>query len=100
MRAGDNAQLGRSPLLLQLPVRRWRDLDVGEGAEQRGGDEELFHALGKRLGRTERVSFGQGGFVTTNGSVVVTKDWKVLLVDVSRCRISSVRRPPRALVSG
>jgi hypothetical protein len=41
-------------------------------------------ALGNRLGRTQDVAFGQGGFVTTSGSVVVTKDWKVLLVDVSQ----------------
>ena len=26
-------------------------------------------------------SLGQGAFQTTNGSVVVRKDWKVLLVD-------------------
>jgi hypothetical protein len=34
--------------------------------------------------RPEVVSFGQGAFITTNGSVIVRKDYKVLDVDVSQ----------------
>jgi hypothetical protein len=37
--------------------------------------------LGKR---PEVVSFGEGAFLTTNGSVVVRKDYKVLDIDVSQ----------------
>ncbi len=41
-----------------------------------------FHGLGNQLGVTRTLSnLGQGAFQTTNGSVVVRKDWKVLLVD-------------------
>jgi len=41
-----------------------------------------FHSLGHSLGDTGSVrNLGQGAFTTTHGSVVVRKDWKVLLVD-------------------
>lgn len=44
-----------------------------------------FDAQGQKLGRQPgNVSIGQGGFETTNGDVVVRKDWKVLTVDVSK----------------
>jgi hypothetical protein len=44
-----------------------------------------FHALGGRLGDVRALpNLGQGAFQTTNGSVVVRKDWKVLLVDVTQ----------------
>jgi hypothetical protein len=44
-----------------------------------------FHSLASSLGDTGTVSgLGQGAFTTRNGSVVVRKDWKVLLVDISR----------------
>jgi len=43
-----------------------------------------FHMLGAELGDTGTVrNLGQGAFTTTNGSVVVRKDWKILLVDIS-----------------
>lgn len=44
-----------------------------------------FASLGKQLGDTGPVSpsLGQGAFTTSDGSVVVRKDWKVLLVGVS-----------------
>lgn len=41
--------------------------------------------LGAELGRVKSLTgLGQGAFTTKNGSVVVTKDDKVLLVDVQR----------------
>ncbi len=44
-----------------------------------------FDRLGRQLRRAgDTVSFGQGAFHTRNGSLVVRKDWKVLLVDVSK----------------
>jgi hypothetical protein len=43
-----------------------------------------FHSLGARLGDVQRLrNLGQGAFRTSGGDVVVRKDWKVLLVDVS-----------------
>jgi hypothetical protein len=43
-----------------------------------------FRSLGTRLGRKQPLyGLGQGAFVTRDGSVVVRKDWKVLLVDTS-----------------
>ena len=40
-----------------------------------------FRRLRSELGRVSTFPrLGQGGFSTTNGSVVVRKDWKVLLV--------------------
>jgi hypothetical protein len=43
-----------------------------------------FDGLATQLGRTRGLKgLGQGAFQTPNGSVVVRKDWKVLLVDVS-----------------
>ena len=43
-----------------------------------------FNGLGSRLGRSKTLyELGQGAFQVQNGSVVVRKDWKVLLVDVS-----------------
>jgi len=44
-----------------------------------------FDSFGLRLGRRPgRLGVGQGAYVTTDGSIVVRKDWKVLFVDVSR----------------
>jgi hypothetical protein len=44
-----------------------------------------FAALGRRLGDTGALkNLGQGAFQTRDGSVVARKDYKVLLVDVSR----------------
>jgi hypothetical protein len=43
-----------------------------------------YTAYATKLGkRPEVVSFGEGAFLTTNGSVVVRKDFKVLDIDVS-----------------
>ncbi len=43
-----------------------------------------FHGLGAQLGDTQSLgNLGQGAFRTSGGDVVVRKDWKVLLVDVS-----------------
>jgi hypothetical protein len=45
---------------------------------------QLYNQDAKTLGRRpDVVSFGQGAFLTTNGSVIVRKDNKVLDVDVS-----------------
>jgi hypothetical protein len=46
---------------------------------------QTYNAFAAQLGRrTTSVSFGQGAFITTNGSVIVRKDFKVLDVDVSK----------------
>jgi hypothetical protein len=43
-----------------------------------------FRMLGTELGNARDLqNLGQGAFQTTDGSVVVRKDWKVLLVDSS-----------------
>ncbi len=43
-----------------------------------------FDGLAARLGKARDLEgLGQGAFQTTDGSVVVRKDWKVLLVDIS-----------------
>ena len=53
-----------------------------------------FDMLGKTLHETTRMpNLGQGAFQVRNGSVVVRKDWKVLLVDVTGLP-SEFGRPP------
>jgi hypothetical protein len=43
-----------------------------------------FNSLATTMGKSRNLSgLGQGAFQTTDGSVVVRKDWKVLLVDTS-----------------
>jgi hypothetical protein len=42
-----------------------------------------FTSLARRLGQTQELSLGQSAFKTKNLSVVVRKDYKVLLVDIS-----------------
>jgi hypothetical protein len=43
-----------------------------------------FHGLGAQLGDPQPLAnLGQGAYRTSGGDVVVRKDWKVLLVDVS-----------------
>lgn len=43
-----------------------------------------FRSLGTQLGTSRDLQgLGQGAFQTTDGSVVVRKDWKILLVDTS-----------------
>jgi hypothetical protein len=47
--------------------------------------DTAYVGYAKSLGRLPTVvSFGEGAFITTNGSVVVRKDFKVLLIDVSK----------------
>jgi hypothetical protein len=56
-----------------------------------------FDARAKALGqRSGRVAIGQGAFQTTNGSVVVRKDWKVLTVDISKVPASFGEPPENA----
>ncbi len=44
-----------------------------------------YHSLGHQLGVAQSLpNLGQGAFQTRDGSVVVRKDWKVLLVDIAR----------------
>jgi hypothetical protein len=43
-----------------------------------------FKSLGVQMGNARSLAnLGQGAFQTTNGSVVVRKDWKILLVDIT-----------------
>jgi hypothetical protein len=43
-----------------------------------------YRSLGRQLGKTATLyGLGQGAFRVRNGSIVVRKDWKVLLVDVA-----------------
>jgi hypothetical protein len=43
-----------------------------------------YRSLGRKLGTVRTLAnLGQGAFQTINGSVVVRKDWKVLLVNIS-----------------
>jgi hypothetical protein len=43
-----------------------------------------FDGLAARMGKARDLQgLGQGAFQTTDGSVVVRKDWKVLLVDTA-----------------
>jgi hypothetical protein len=66
-----------------------------------GETTAYFDALGKRLGRGHALfGLGQGAYQTTNGSTVVRKDYRVLLVDVSQLA-SHFGKPssPRADVS-
>ena len=44
-----------------------------------------FNSLAQKYGQSQSLQgIGQGGFATTNGSVVARKDYKVLFVDVSQ----------------
>ena len=43
-----------------------------------------YQMLASRLGKSRELgNLGQGAFQTTDGSVVVRKDWKVLLVNIA-----------------
>jgi hypothetical protein len=47
--------------------------------------DAYYKELEQKLGnKTPQYGLGQGAFVTDNGSVVVRKDYKVLVVDVSK----------------
>lgn len=44
-----------------------------------------FNSLATKLGKTKNVDgLGQGAFQTPNGSMVVRKDYKIMLIDVSK----------------
>jgi hypothetical protein len=43
-----------------------------------------FNSLATKLHKTKDITVGQGGFQVQNGSVVVRKDFKVLLVDITK----------------
>ena len=43
-----------------------------------------FDSLAQKLGKEKDQAIGQGAFTTKNGDLVVRKDYKVLLVDVSK----------------
>ena len=43
-----------------------------------------FDSLAAKLGKTRTLVIGQGAFQVKNGSVVVRKDYKVLLVDITK----------------
>lgn len=59
-----------------------------------GATKAYFNQLGHRLGNTDTLgNLGQGAFVTSDGSVVVRKDWKVLLVDISGLHGHAVGKP-------
>jgi hypothetical protein len=54
-----------------------------------------FNSLAALMGRQPtRLALAGGAFVTTNGSVVARKDWKVLLVDVTHLP-ASFGQPPQ-----
>jgi hypothetical protein len=81
----------------RLPVGRWSnhvyscDYDYGGGRVMTLSVKELstasattayFNMLGIKLGRMRALQgLGQGAFQTRNGSTVVRKDYRVLLVD-------------------
>ena len=47
--------------------------------------KSYFEQLGTQLGRRPgKVALGEGAFLTTDGSLVARKDWKVLVVDASK----------------
>ena len=55
-----------------------------------------FDGLGAQLGRRpDRIALGQGAFLTTNGSLVVRKNYKVMLVDASQLP-AQFGQPPQA----
>lgn len=56
-----------------------------------------YHGLGTQFGdRQTLANLGQGAFRTSGGDVAVRKDWKVLLVDVSRLPTQFGRPPTSA----
>lgn len=60
-----------------------------------------FDRFGARLGRRPgRLAVGQGAYVTSGGSVVVRKDWKVLFVDVSHLPAQFGQPPQSAADAG
>jgi hypothetical protein len=59
-----------------------------------GQTKAYFQQLAHQMGHARTIQgLGQGAFQTTDGSMVVRKDWKVLLVDTSRLP-AQFGRPP------
>jgi hypothetical protein len=59
-------------------------LSVKELADESATDD-YFASLAKRLGKTQDINgIGDGAFTTADKSAVVRKDYKVLLVDISK----------------
>ena len=55
-----------------------------------------YDGLGAQLGRrADRIALGQGAFLTTSGSLVVRKNYKVMLVDVTHLP-AQFGNPPQA----
>ena len=83
---GLDAAVGRPPLrlyvrLLQFDPRRLIRF-VGQGTLELDRHHSYYDALVSRLGKSrDLAALGQAAFQATDGSVVVRKDWKVLLVD-------------------
>ena len=62
-----------------------------------------FASLRRQLGQHERLhGMGQGAFVTSDGSLVLWKDYKVLLVDTSGlpARFGSESQPRAQIAIG
>ncbi len=56
--------------------------------------KSYFAQQGVRLGRRPgTISIGQGAFTTADGSLVLRKDWKVLVVDVSKLPVKFGQPP-------
>jgi hypothetical protein len=55
--------------------------ELSSAAETTSYYDQLGRALGRR---PDRIALGQGAFLTTNGSLVVRKNYKVMDVDVSQ----------------
>lgn len=63
--------------------------------DNRADTTSYFNALAALYGRRPgNIGIGQGAFVTTNGNVVVRKDYKVLYVDTSQLP-ASFGQPPQ-----
>ena len=59
-------------------------LSVKELAD-RADTDAYFNGEAQKLGKTQNIAgLAQGAFTTPNGSAVVRKDYKVLLIDVSK----------------
>jgi hypothetical protein len=62
--------------------------------DNRADTTSYFNALAALYGqRPGKIGIGQGAFVTTNGNVVVRKDYKVLYVDTSGLPVSFGQPP-------
>ncbi len=65
-------------------ARRWDARRADREFPSRPAAYAYFDSLQTQLGNTMNLpNLGQAAFQSPNGSVVVRKDWKVLLVDAS-----------------